>query len=173
MSAWEVAAATGHRPQHLTAEERRWIRAELKRIAVKLRDEHGTATGVSGMALGTDLWWADETDTAGMKLWAHVPFPQQPNPWRDEDKTEWRRLLDRAAKVTTYGDHYDVKLLHARNDGMLAAGSVIVAVHKRSKTTGGTASAVRKAERLGLPIIRIDPERRTVTLSPGATHAHA
>jgi precorrin-6x reductase len=63
-----------------------------------------------------------------------------------------------------YGTDYDVRLLRARNDGMLAEADAVVAVLKPSKTSGGTASAVRKAQAMGLPIVHLNPERRTVTL---------
>lgn len=161
---WETVAATAHRPQHLTQDEIRWIRAELPRVTVKLRDQHGMAVGCSGFALGGDLWWANELVRAGVDLWAHIPFPQQPDPWRPEDQAEWRRLLGLAKQVTYYGQHYDVRLLHARNDGMLRPAEAVVAIYKRSKTSGGTASAFRKARGLRLPIVHMNPERRTVAL---------
>lgn len=65
------------------------MRAELARLAVKLHDHHGTTDGVSGMALGADQWWAASVLDAGMRLHAHVPFPQQPDKWPAEDRAEW------------------------------------------------------------------------------------
>lgn len=174
---WETVAATGHRPQHLSKPQRAWIVAELPRIVAKLRDEHGMTVGVSGMALGVDLWWAAALVDADVSLWAHVPFPQQPGVWPSAaDRAEWRRLCDLAVEVTVYGDRYDIRHLHARNDGMLRVANAVVAVHKRSKSDGGTASAVRKARDLGRPIVLLDPEHKTVTLSnlpvpAGADHS--
>jgi uncharacterized phage-like protein YoqJ len=155
---------TGHRPQHLRLEVRDWVRAELDRLAVKLRDEHGTVTGISGMAIGADLWWADAVVRAGLRLEAHVPFPQQPDKWRDTDKAEWQRLLGHAAETTTYGTGYSVRLLHARNDGMIRACSAAVAVLDPSKTEGGTASAVRKLLAVNVPIVHVDPVAQLTTL---------
>jgi hypothetical protein len=77
---WPTVMVAGHRPQHLHPNVRPWIRAELDRLAVKLRIEHGTTVGISGMAAGADLWWADAVVRAGLHLHAHVPFPQQPDP---------------------------------------------------------------------------------------------
>jgi uncharacterized phage-like protein YoqJ len=166
---WTTVSATGHRPQHLSTAEGQWVRTELAHVVQKLRDAHAMETGISGMAIGADMWWAEELLSAGVRLWAHVPFPQQPDRWPPAERARWRRLLDQAAQVTTYGDAYDVCLLHERNDGMLAYSQAVVAVWKRSKTTGGTASAFRKARRRGLPIVHLDPERRTVSLiSAGA-----
>ncbi|GAA0494937.1 hypothetical protein Ade02nite_19460 [Paractinoplanes deccanensis] len=155
---------TGHRIQHLTPDMRPWVRAELARLAVKLRDEHGMTAGICGMAIGADLWWADAVVRAGLRLEAHVPFPQQPNKWRDEDRAEWSRLLGLAAQTVTYGDGYDVRLLHRRNEGMIRACSAAVAVFDTRKSAGGTASAVRKLIRAGVPVVHVDPVGQRTTL---------
>lgn len=54
-------ALTGHRPQGLSPSARDWVPLELERLAVKLRDQHGMRVGISGMALGSDIWWAQAT----------------------------------------------------------------------------------------------------------------
>jgi len=164
MTTWPTVMVTGHRPQHLHPSIRPWVRSELERLALKFRDEYGTQVGISGMALGADLWWADAVVKAGLKLWAHVPFPQQPDKWSEDDKTDWSRLCRLAEKLTTYGGYYDVKTLHARNDGMIKVSAAAIAVHDPRKTSGGTASAVRKLAALGLPVIHVNPETRTTTL---------
>lgn len=164
MTIWPSVMVTGHRPQHLSPSVHDWVRSELNRLAVKLRAEHGMTTGISGMALGADLWWADALVRSESRLWAHIPFPQQSDPWRQEDRDEWERLLLAAWKLTTYGGMYDVRFLHARNDGMISNSDCVIAVLRPDKTTGGTASAVRKATARGLPIIHINPDARTTTL---------
>lgn len=88
--------------------------------------------------------------------------------WRDEDRAEWERLCRLAWRLKTYGGRYDVKTLHARNDGMITEterldGSA-VAVWDPRKTEGGTASAAQKLIAAGLPIIHVNPETRTTTL---------
>jgi hypothetical protein len=164
MTAWPTVMVTGHRPQHLHPSVRPWVRGELERLALKLRAECGTQVGVSGMAIGSDLWWADSVVKAGLKLWAHVPFPQQPDKWADEDKDEWVRLCRVADKLTMYGGDYDVRTLHARNDGMIKVSAAAIACWVPRKTEGGTASAVRKLRATGMPIIHVNPETRTTVL---------
>ncbi|WP_152748233.1 DUF1273 domain-containing protein [Micromonospora sp. RV43] len=134
------------------------------RVAVKLREEHGTQIGVSGMALGVDTWWAQAVLAAGMELWAYVPFPQQPAKWQPADQEEWRRLRALASRVREFGPRYDVRLLHARNDGMLLDAKAVTAVWLPGKKDGGTYSAVRKAGRLRLPVIHLDPRRLRTSL---------
>lgn len=168
MSVWPTVMVTGHRPQHLNPDARPWVRSELQRLAGKLRDEHGTTAGVSGMAVGADLWWAASVLDAGIRLHAHIPFPQQPNKWAPEDRAEWERLCRAAAETEIYGSRYDVRTLHARNDGMLdeteTAGGAVVAVLLPGKVNGGTASAVEKATSRRLPIIHVNPATRQTTL---------
>jgi hypothetical protein len=154
---WPTVMVTGHRPQHLRPDARLWVRAELDRLACKLRDEHGTTVGISGMAIGADLWWADSVVKAGLDLHAHVPFPQQPSRWPDESKAEWDRLLGLATHTVTYGAHYDVGLLHARNRGMVNASGQVLAVWV-SGQGGGTRAAIEYAVRQGLRPTWLDPE---------------
>jgi hypothetical protein len=149
VTTWPTVMVTGHRPQYLSPDVHDWVRFELNRLAVKLRDEHGMTTGVSGMAIGADLWWADALVSNGVPLWAHVPFPQQPDRWSQADRAEWQRLLGLAAKTTTNGPDFDVKLLHARNDAMIRSSSAAIAVWLPAKHNGGTASAVRFAAAAG------------------------
>lgn len=172
MTAWPAVMLTGHRPQHLHPTARPWVRSELERLALKFRDEYGTTVGVSGMAIGSDLWWADAAVKAGLKLSAHVPFPQQPDKWGQGDRDEWSRLCRLAHTLKTYGGYYDVKTLHARNNGMVReaqeADGAAIAVWDPRKTEGGTASVVEKLTTTGLPIIHVNPETRTTTLrAPG------
>jgi uncharacterized phage-like protein YoqJ len=161
---WPTVMVTGHRPQGLHPTARSWVRSELERLALKLGAEYGTITGISGMALGSDLWWADAVYKSGLRLWAHVPFPQQADPWTREDRDEWTRLLGYAGLTTTYGAAYDVRFLHARNDGMIKASDAAICVFDPRKTEGGSASAVRKLRAIGMPIIHVNPETRTTVL---------
>ncbi|MFG1846740.1 hypothetical protein [Micromonospora carbonacea] len=176
-SVWPSVMVTGHRPQHLAAGTEDWVRGELDRLAVKLRDHHGLTTGITGMALGADMWWAQSLHLAEVPYAAHIPFPQQPDPWRRSNPqavAEWERLRAHADREVVYGDlaglaeharkRVVVRLLHKRNDGLLAASNAVVAVWCPSKLDGGTYSALTKAHRAGLPVIHINPEARTVTL---------
>ncbi|WP_341719967.1 hypothetical protein QQG74_09775 [Micromonospora sp. FIMYZ51] len=172
---------TGHRPQDIPDDTHGWVRGELARVAVKLRDGYGMTTGITGMALGSDMWWADALHRAGVPFVAHIPFPQQPGPWArraPEAVAEWCRLRNLAASEVVYGDlaglaeharkRVVVSLLHKRNDGMLRTANAVVGVWRPDKRDGGTYSALTKAHRLGLPVIHINPLARTVTVPSAA-----
>lgn len=186
---WSTVMVTGHRPQDIPEDAHGWVRDKLYRGAVWLRDQRGMTTGITGMALGSDLWWADALHRAGVPFAAHIPFPQQPDPWRrrnPEAVAEWQRLralADRDREVV-YGDlaglaeharkRVAVKLLHQRNDGMLtgrvhgrqvcAPSDAVVGVWRPDKRDGGTYSALVKAHRAGLPVVHINPLARTVAV---------
>lgn len=181
---WPMAMITAHRPQHLAEPGMlEWVAEESLRVARKLADEHGTRTLISGLALGGDQIWGWCAIRTELDLAAHIPFPQQPDPWRDPDLTDrWQYLRDYAectGGVTVYGDlagltglerkRAAVRLLHARNDGMLAvtaaAAGAVVAVLRPSKLDGGTRSAYDKALKAGLPVIHVNPDARTVTMA--------
>lgn len=159
---WPRVAVTGHRPQHLTDDQATWARGELDRLAVKVRDAHGTQVGISGCALGADTWWARSTVRAGLRLWAYVPFLDQPAKWPRDDQAAWRHLLGVADRTLVLGAGYDVRLLHARNQFMVRDADMVIAVWDPGKTTGGTAAAVKEARATGTPLVIVDvAERRT------------
>ena len=81
-----------------------------------------------------------------------------------EDVARWRELRERAAHEVVIANEYSVGALHARNDAMLSNCDLVVAVWDPSKTTGGTASAVQKAQGKGLPILHLDPVARTTVM---------
>lgn len=159
---------TGHRPQGLSAASCDWVPLELERLAVKLRDQHGTRVGISGMALGSDLWWALAVKNAWLDLWAFIPFPQQTEKWRPADVALWHEMRGRAHYEHVIAPEYSVQALHARNDAMLDHADLVIAVWNPWSTGGGTTSCIEKAVNRGLPILHVDPDRQTTkTVAPG------
>jgi len=150
---YRAVGVTGHRD--LSEVQMSWLRPELDRILHKLRDEHGTTDAHSGLALNADQDFGWSALNARLRLHAHVPFPSQPDRWTREQQDSYRRLLERCTSRKVYGSYFDVGLLFARNDGLLDAASVIVAVWD-GRRTGGTFDTVRKAANRGLPVIHVD-----------------
>jgi uncharacterized phage-like protein YoqJ len=173
---WPTVCATG--PRDVPAGAEPWVRAELARCAVWLR-EQGTRYAVSGMARGVDLWWADAAVTAGLELCAAIPFAEQTDPWSKADRAEWTRIRALATRAHIVGVlPADVaprqrstavnRLLHARNDFMLDRSAAVVAVWECGKLDGGTHGALVKAARRGLPGIWLDPAARSIVFElPG------
>ncbi len=162
---WPQVACTGHRTQHLLRHldrhQRAWTRNALRRGAVWLRDHAHTVVGLSGMAVGTDLWWADAVVAAGLRLAAHVPTLDQPTAWRrhPEAVAEWERLyaLRDPDLSRVYADQYAVNTLFPRNTGMLRRSSALLAVWMPHLRSGGTFDTLCQAARAKKPGVWINP----------------
>lgn len=161
---------TGHRPQSLPAESVDWVKLELERLAIKLRDEHGTEVGISGMALGSDIWWAQAVKYAWLDLWAFIPFPQQAERWPAADQALWQEMCGRAAHRLVTAEGYSVAALMQRNTDMIENSDLVIAVYDPTNPNSGTGDTVRKAVAKGLPIIHMHPSplaQTTNFLAPG------
>lgn len=156
------AMVTGHRPQHLTPAEVAWSQVTLNHTAWRLRSVYGTRHGISGLALGADSWWALAVLASGMHLHSYIPFLDQPKKWNAEQQALWAELRRKSkTEVVVGGQEYNVGMLHARNDAMLADADLVVALFKPG-TPGGTASAVKKARAKGQPLLLLDPTERSI-----------
>ena len=153
---------TGHRPKYLTPSETAWSKKELYRTAARLQRFHGTTTLISGLALGADLWWAEAARKLGLMLETFIPFEGQAFSWAPEDREKWKSLRNYAAQEHLYGQHYDVRLFHARDAGMVDAAEFCVALLKTSVTSGGTFATVAKIRKSKKPLLVLDPESRTI-----------
>lgn len=164
LECFSTVMVTGHRPEKLTDDERAWGRIAIPRAVARLRFTYGARTAISGMALGADTWFATAALAAGMDLHAYVPFESQADKWSTEDQEAWRQLRSCAARnFVVNPDPLAAWKYHARNDAMLEAtaraGGLVVAL-LRDGATGGTASTLEKAQRRGLPVLRLDPGSR-------------
>jgi hypothetical protein len=164
-SGWQipVGCATGHRPWAMSPGSRRWTRDKLDAAVLHLRDFHGMRVGLSGMAQGTDLWWADSVVRAGLILGAHVPCKTQTKKWTSGVRREWQRLRDLAVDEWSheYADEYTDDCMEDRNRGMVAASAGVVSVYEPGRT-GGTFRAVRYAIDIGRVGYHLDPVAMTV-----------
>ena len=163
-------ALTGHRPGKLAGydldhpfytELRRWLAGI---IALGL-DKHPRLVLHSGMALGADTVWAqailDAREQFGVQrigFVAEVPVMTQPQRWRHGDQVRWRELIDAADQVNVYAQNYHVSCLHLRNEGMVNAADLVLAVWD-GQPGGGTAAAVAYAEKTGTTVFPMPPAR--------------
>ena len=106
VTGYPAVSVTGHRS--LTDRQLAWLRPELDRVTLKLVREHGTTDAATGMALQSDQQFGWSPLFAGMRLHAHIPFPQQAQPWPAEDQAAYLRLLERCTTRTVYGPSFDV-----------------------------------------------------------------
>jgi len=167
---WVRVGVTGHRD--LDGDDRRWVSSELDRVLRKLRAKHGATTLINGMAMGADLLAAEAADRGGLSTWAYMPFPDQAANWPASWQERYEDALNSASRRVMLGvtpaiggprNRY-LALLFGRNNLIVRDSDVIVAVHDKRRTTGGTVHAVKRARSEGLPVITLDPVSRTVTI---------
>ncbi|MBF6341272.1 DUF1768 domain-containing protein [Nocardia abscessus] len=164
---WPRVALTGHREHLIHPDTHPWVRGELERIIVKLRDHHGTETASSGLATGADTWWAEAASTAGLRLWGYQPFAAQSQRWTERQQADHARLLHQVARLVVIGDHAATRFYDLRNQLLLGDADAIVAVRDPRITRGGTVSALHRYC-TDMPVITVDLERRRTTI----THAY-
>lgn len=151
---------TGHRNIGTPASQC-WVKERMEAIVESLSaGRYRMDVGISGMAMGADMMWADAVLAAGAELWAFIPFRGQELLWPDRFRDHYQGLRRMAAKEIVFGDHYDKRLYHARNDAMLAEADAVVAVWDRRRGTGGTVSVVEKAKKASKLVFVIDPAAR-------------
>lgn len=164
---WTRVMCTGHRPAGIPPQARRWVREELLRVARKLAAEHGTQIAISGLAVGSDLWWAQAAHEAGLRVWGYSPCDDQDARWTEDWKAQRRDVVKFASRVASLSERYTPAVLSERNTWMIRDAAAVVAVLDPRRTTGGTAAALR---RIGeeMPVIKIDVIRQHTTIAvPG------
>lgn len=164
-------AVTGHRPDKLWGydlnhpkykELESLIMKEIAKIILEHQFENPIEC-ISGMALGVDTIFAKAVLKMRMeapesiRLIAAVPCIEQDKLWRGNDKTTYKNILSLSDEVVHVSkEPYTKGCMNARNQYMIDRCNVLLAVWNGDKI-GGTADAVKRAERAGKEIVRIDP----------------
>lgn len=172
-----IAAGTGHRTQSIPTDRRDWVRQQTRAVAGWLGAAERPATiGLSGMAIGFDLWWAAAILDAGMRLWIAVPFEEQAHRFPAPDRREWERLRALAEHEVVVGNIAGLtepargrrvnQLLAARNQLMVHRAHFLVCCWDPTRVEHcGTYHAICMAHRrrIQLPGVHIDPLHQVVT----------
>lgn len=184
MSAPELrVVVTGHRPAKLGGESgpaATWVRARLdaalEDVEAQARVAGQRLVACSGMALGTDLWFANACRRRGVPLVAAVPFFNHDALWPPMARVTLREVLAATAHIEVVHREGAVDAAHAaamltaRNAWMLRWGAQaalaggrfqIIAVWNGDRW-GGTADFLRGARAYGVGGIRIEPRTQTV-----------
>jgi uncharacterized phage-like protein YoqJ len=158
-----VLAFSGHRPERLPwGEDESDPRCAALRVLMRRGLERAAAAGYTdflcGMARGCDFYFAEEVlalrgDLPELRLTAVLPCPSQPDAWREADRARYRALLGRCAEVRVLEPVYSEGCMLRRNRWMVGRADALMTVYDGGG--GGTAQAVRCAERRGVPVFPI------------------
>lgn len=154
---------TGHRPGKLPwrYNESDPDCASLKaRIAdaVEAVFQSGVRHFICGMALGCDMYFAEavaalRAEHPDITLEAAVPYSGQSDGWSRADAGRYDRLIAECDLRTVVSPRYTSDCMQRRNEYMVDASSVIIAVY--DGCSGGTLNTLRYALAQGLEIIQI------------------
>lgn len=163
-------ALTGHRPDKLAGYDMTRpyydrLRNHLIMILETIIDRYDIVECHSGMALGADTIWAEaiihckEKHGDRVMFVADIPDYNQPSRWTRQSQEVWHDLIAQATLVNTYQKNDGMSyayVLNQRNIGMISECDILLAVY--DGTPGGTANAVRYAQKKNKSIVRIDPK---------------
>lgn len=138
-----IFGVTGHRD----VEQQPGELLAFARLSVALMVERGCTEIITGMARGWDLAVARAAYDHGVPYWAAIPFPQQPNKWRDADQVEWAWAVNRASRRSIIGNlplniHY-----YKRNEWIVDSCVELWSFWRGSP--GGTEHCTLYADRIG------------------------
>jgi len=153
---------TGHRPQKLPwgyneADERC---AELKNKLIKTTEKaihKGYEQFISGMALGTDVYFAEavlrlKENYPHIKLECAIPYIGQCAAyWPEAHQKRYYALIEKCDIKTLLSKKYYRGCLMARNRYMVDQSSFMIAVYNQA-LSGGTYSTIKYARKAGVAV---------------------
>lgn len=151
-----IYAATGHRPDKLggfnAATDKR-----LFTLAVEVLSNYGLqrpTEGVSGMALGWDMAFAEACIELDIPLTIAIPFKNQELQWSDAQQGRYADIWACATTVhiVSEGDFAAWKYM-ARNTWMVERADLMLALWDGSE--GGTHHCIKEAEKFAVPVTNL------------------
>ncbi|WP_433673831.1 SLOG family protein [Microbacterium gorillae] len=150
---------TGHRPNKLDGYDLSTpfydlLRQTLRTAITGALDVHEHVTLHSGLALGADTVWstmileARAAHPGRVAFVAEVPTMLQSGRWHEGDQAFWRQQMASADAVNVYASEYSPRAMQLRNEGMVRAANLLLAVWDGSSS--GTGHAVRYAGENGV-----------------------
>lgn len=159
-----VCTFTGHRPERLPwGSDESDARCAALRTLIQRAVTQACADGfdafLCGMARGCDMYFAEAVLAARetfpqIRLTAMIPCPTQPDAWPQADRARYARLLAACDAVCVLEPVYSDGCMLRRNRAMVDAAERVITVYDGG-AAGGTAAAVRYAQRRGRELVRL------------------
>lgn len=145
--AFRILAVTGHRPDKLGGYGDK-AQAIVREVATRSLDHIKPDMVYTGMALGWDQAVAKAAIELKIPFIAAVPFYGQQNAWPESSQVIYRQLLHQAADVVvvTESDEYRPEYMQRRNQFMVDASNMLLALWNPEEKRGGTFNCIRYAE---------------------------
>ncbi|MDE7330494.1 MAG: DUF1273 domain-containing protein [Clostridia bacterium] len=156
---------TGHRPKGIPFKygiDKQKHNAYLKTLEEKIElaiTKYGITNFISGMALGTDLDFAETVlklrNKYPITLECAIPCPNQTLKWNDNDKLRYESILKRADEINIISKRYTPECMLKRNRYMVDKCKIIIAVFNGIEK-GGTWHTINYAEKENKDIVLIN-----------------
>ena len=158
-NAMNAVCLTGNRPHKLPFREgsrEQQLLVERMRASVIGLIGEGYTHFITGMALGSDIWFAecviDLMDVyPDIMLEAAVPYAGQRDSLASADRFRYDAVLAKCGKVTVLGNDYTKYCMNRRNRYMVDNSDVVLVV--LYSETGGTANTLAYARKKGKRLI--------------------
>ena len=168
---------TGHRTDKITGnwdenhELVMWTKTEIKKaleMFLKLSKSQGfSLEAISGMALGTDTWFAQEAMKASLKVNCYIPCKGQTSKWNEASIAEYKRILSNPAnswRLIHDGPYSsNENCMRERNQAMVddANGAIVVWNGDQKSGTGMTVEMIKAKN---ISFIWINPKTKEVKI---------
>ena len=142
---WDYSDTDGGSPQE-------YLEAMSCYIGEAIR-KGGVVHFIAGGAIGADTDFAETVLDFRDHVYDHitleiaVPCEGQDAHWSDEDKARYKRILERADKVTVLSPHYTRFCMQKRNEYMVDHSDIVFAFWNEKETKGGTVNTINYAKR--------------------------
>ena len=156
-------AVTGHRPQKLGREwdgigpVSDYVRSLMSDLLIQ-KSTDDQIQGISGMALGIDMIWAEVLISHGHPVIAAVPFKGQERVWSESAQKRYWGILNHPLVQTHYVSEggYEPAKLQIRNQWMVDQCDLLLAFWDGS--AGGTYNCITYARKRETAIIYFEPK---------------
>ena len=155
---------TGLRPQKLNFKEdskkHNIIMSKCEKYIIQLIEGYNVTNFISGMALGWDIWCAEEIlklrdRYSSISLECAIPCLGQDKYWSESDKHRYVEILSKADNIIQMQEKYTSDCMIKRNLYMVDKSLYVFALWDRQ--VGGTASTIKYA---------LEKERRIIIINP-------
>ena len=161
----KTCCCTGHRPQGFPFKygvDKQKHNAYLQMLKAKIEfaiTEYGITNFISGMALGTDLDFAETVlklrNYYPVTLECAIPCPNQTLKWNSTDKLRYESILKRADEIHLISERYTSACMLQRNRYIVDKSELVIAVFNGIEK-GGTWYTINYAKKENKAIVLID-----------------
>lgn len=161
-----TCAFTGHRPQNLpfrfNESDKRCIalKKQLRKLIVRLIEQHNVTHFISGMAIGVDMYAAEivldlKAKYPHITLESAIPCETQAAKWSEPLRDRYFKIAEQCDKETMLQTQYTPDCMQNRNRYMVDQADVLLAVW--DGTPSGTGSTVQYAKTQGKAVWILAP----------------